>query len=485
MDNIYQSSNKIHDMYKDLSYFDQYGTSVFVFIILLVILFCVASYFYVLKNIQPIKDDWVNQRCKPTVMPFAGIINPPAGTSAGDFTNQNFSYCMQNILTSITGFAVEPITYATSMLSTLYNDIADAINTIRTMMSSMRSNVAGISQEIMGRILNIMTPLIQIIISVVDSLNKTIGILTAGLYTSLGSYYTLKSLMGAILQFVIIILITLGALILGLWIVPFTWGAAIAFTIIFIAVAIPLAIIVAFMADTLHVQTDMSIPSSPKKPSICFDKNTMLEMNDGTKKAISEVVVGEELMGGAKITAKLVLEAKHAIMYKLDDILVSGTHQVKYNRQWIEVNKHPERKLVVDYKEPYLYCLNTTSKRLVIGNHTFSDWDEIFKEELNILKKYCSLMGVNASELKDTSFIHKYFDVGFDETTKLELKNGITREIKDICIGDILRNGEFVYGLVDLGEKRKHLLTDPKTFQIGDEKHNYYNSCIDLLFDEY
>ena len=94
-------------------------------------------------------------------------------------------------------------------------------------------------------------------------------------------------------------------------------------------------------------------------------------------------------------------------------------------------------------------------------------------------------MGVNASELKDTSFIHKYFDVGFDETTKLELKNGITREIKDICIGDILRNGEFVYGLVDLGEKRKHLLTDPKTFQIGDEKHNYYNSCIDLLFDEY
>jgi hypothetical protein len=437
-----------------------------------------------MKNIQPIKDDWVNQRCKPSIMPFAGIINPPVGTSAGEFTNQNFTYCMQNILTSITGFAVEPITYATSTLSTLYNDISNAINTIRTMMSSMRSNVAGISQEIMGRILNIMTPLIQIIISVVDSLNKTIGILTAGLYTSLGSYYTLKSLMGAILQFIIIILITLGALILGLWIVPFTWGAAIAFTIIFVAIAIPLAIIVAFMTDVLHVQTDMSIPSAPKNPGVCFDKNTMLEMKDGTKKAISEVVVGDVLMGGAKITAKMVLEVKYDIMYKLDDILVSGTHQVKYKEDWVHVNNHPERKLVIDYKEPYLYCLNTTSKRIVIGKYTFSDWDEIFEEEMAILKKYCSLMGVNADELEDTSFIHKYFDVGFDKTTKLELKNGIMREIKDICVGDILRNGEIVYGLVDLGEKC-HLLTDPKTFQVGDEKHNYYNSCIDLLFDEY
>jgi hypothetical protein len=196
-------------------------------------------------------------------------------------------------------------------------------------------------------------------------------------------------------------------------------------------------------------------------------------------------MVGDELVGGAKITAKLVLEAKHAIMYKLDDILVSGTHQVKYNRRWIHVSKHPEGKIVVNYNEPYLYCLNTTTKRIVIGKHTFSDWDEIFKKELAILKKYCSLMGVELCELENTSFIHKYFDIGFDETIKIELKNGIMREIKDICVGDILRNGEFVYGLVDLGEKRRHLLTDPKTLQIGDKIHDYYNSCVDLIFDEY
>ena len=485
MDTIYKSSNKIHEMYKDLSYFDQYGTSVFIFIILIVVLFCIASYFYVLKNIQPIKDDWVNQRCKPTVMPFAGIINPPDGMTTSDFTNQNFSYCMQNILTSITGFAVEPITYATSMLSSLYNELAQAINTIKTMMSSIRTNISSISQEIMGRILNITTPLIQIIISIVDSLNKTIGILTAGLYTSLGTYYTLKSLMGAILQFVIIILITLASLIVGLWVVPFTWGAAISFTIIFIAIAIPLAIVVAFMTDVLHVKTTMSIPKAPKKPRICFDRGTILELKDGSRKDIETVAIGDELVDGGKITAKFVLDAKHAIMYRLNGILVSGTHQVKYGDKWIRVNEHPERKLVVDYNEPYLYCLNTTSKRIMVGNHVFADWDEVFEKELEVLKKSCLMIGVNSRELEDATFIHTYFDGGFHKSTMVEMKNGTTREIKDIRVGDVLRNGEIVYGIVELWSKKRHLLTDTKKFQIKGTIYDDYNSSIDSILEKY
>jgi hypothetical protein len=337
----------------------------------------------------------------------------------------------------------------------------------------------------MGRILNITTPLIQIIISIVDSLNKTIGILTAGLYTSLGTYYTLKSLMGAILQFVIIILITLASLIVGLWVVPFTWGAAIAFTIIFIAIAIPLAIVVAFMTDVLHVKTTMSIPKAPKKPRICFDRNTILELKDGSRKKIESVAIGDELVDGGKITAKFILYAKHAIMYRLNGILVSGTHQVKYGDNWIRVNEHPERKLVVDYAEPYLYCLNTTSKRILIGNHVFADWDEVFEEDLEVLKNSCLMIGVNPRELVDSSFIHKYFDGGFHESTVVEMKNGTTREIKDIRVGDFLRNGEIVYGIVELGSKKRHLLTDTNKFQIKGKVYDDYNSSIDSILEKY
>ena len=124
----------------------------------------------------------------------------------------------------------------------------------------------------MGRIINFSIPLQQIIISIKDLISKIQGTMTAGTFTLLGSYYTLKSLMGAIAQFIITILITLSVLIASLWVVPFTWGAAAANTVIFVAISIPMAIILAFMTDVLHVKTNLKMPkvywNSEKIPSM-------------------------------------------------------------------------------------------------------------------------------------------------------------------------------------------------------------------------
>ena len=101
----------IKKMYDKLTYFDQYGGSVILFIIITLILLILISYCHVKINAQPIIDDWTNQRCKPNIIPFAGFITHPDGISAIDYTSQNFTYCTQNILSSITGMAVEPLTF--------------------------------------------------------------------------------------------------------------------------------------------------------------------------------------------------------------------------------------------------------------------------------------------------------------------------------------------------------------------------------------
>jgi hypothetical protein len=92
---------------------------------------------------------------------------------------------------------------------------------------------------------------------------------------------------------------------------------------------------------------------------------------------------------------------------------------------------------------------------------------------------------VNSLELVDATFIHKYFDGGFHESTMVEMKNGTTREIKDIRVGDVLRNGEIVYGIVELGSKKRHLLTDTNKFQIKGKVYDDYNSSIDSIFEKY
>jgi hypothetical protein len=383
-----------------------------------------------MTNVQPIKDNWVAQRCNPRVIPFAGLINKPDGVSSFDFTQQNFTYCMQNILTSITGEALQPLTVVTGGLGTLFDDIRESLNYVRTMIANIRTNMASMAQEVLGRVLNILAPLQMILIAFMDSMEKIKGVLTAGLYTSLGTYYTLKSLLGAIVQFIVLILVILAALILGLWIIPFTWPAAITGTAIFLATSIPLLIIMVFMNQVLHVNITSPIPAVPQRPHLCFDKDTLLEMNDHSFLPISKIKVGDVLRDGNTVTTTLKVSSANSEMFSLKGTQVSGSHLVKYKGAWIPVSFHPERKCISNYNKPYLYCMNTTSKRISIGEFIFADWDDVVDDdEIPLwLDKFCGLV----------------------KTTPIVLLNGETREIKDICVGDILKHGEKVMGVVQI-----------------------------------
>ena len=515
-------------MYENLTYFDQYGGSVLLFIIISIVIFLAVSYCFVMINSQPIIDDWPNQRCKPQIIPFAGLITHPEGVTASEYTSQNFTFCIQNILSDITGLMVSPLTFITNTIQMVVNSISVAIQNIRAMFDKIRTFAQAISEEIMGRIMNIMIPLQEIIISFKDLVGKIQGALTGGLFTLLGSYYTLKSLMGAIAQFIIIILIALAVMIAIFWIIPFTWGFAIANTAIFIAIAIPMAIILAFMIDVLHVKTSLAVPSVK-----CFDKNTLFTMNDGSEKIISEIKVGDILSNNNEVTAIIKVETNGSSMYYLDGVYVSDSHKIFYYGKWISVYEHPDSIKLAEYNEPYLYCLNTSNKIIIIEEFIFSDWDEIDGED------FIEISNNQFIEINKEKDIHTYLESGFDGSTPVILDNGKIINIKDICVGDTLQNGEKVYGIVEingenineqykfiLGEnlvleggpnlvicdkkieeittlalpicsttdqknskielnkrhdKLYHLLTDTKTFQIGDIQFYDYNAAIDIF----
>ena len=429
----------LKSMYDNQTYFDQYGSSVIMLIILVFVLFCVISYCLIMVNVQPIIDDWPNQRCKPQIMPIAGLITHPEGVTSSEYTAQNFTYCTQNILTSITGDMLQPLTYVTSLFGDIAQGISNAINDVRGMFDKIRTFFESISKEIMGRIMNIMAPLQQIIISFKDLIGKIQGTMTAGLFTALGSYYTLQSMLGAIAEFIVIILIAMAVIIVILWILPFTWGVAAAGTAVFLGIAIPMAIILQFFNDKLHINGLKSIPHLK-----CFDKNTYITMNDGKSRKINDIQVGDILANNNMVTGKIMVETKGSIMYELDDIVVSDSHIVKYGDKWIPVSKHPNAKKCTFYQEPYLYCLNTTNKTIVINGYIFSDWDEISDEDIINIQKNTNYM------FNEKNDIHKCLDGGFVGHTEIKLNDGIVKQIKDIRVGDILENNTSVYGIVEI-----------------------------------
>ena len=49
-------------------------------------------------------------------------------------------------------------------------------------------------------------------------------------------------------------------------------------------------------------------------------------------------------------------------MYRLGNVVVSGTHQVKHKDEWVFVQNHPDAIEIPknEFEDEFIYCLNTT-----------------------------------------------------------------------------------------------------------------------------
>ena len=324
---------------------------------------------------------------------------------------------------------------------------------------------------------NVLIPIQKIFIVLIDTFQKIQGTTTAALYTMLGTYFTLQALMGAILELIIRILMVLAIIIVGLWIMPFTWPAAASMTAVFLGISIPLSIIVYFMSEVLHIKTS-AIPKLR-----CFDEDTMIEILDGTSCPIKNVSVGDKLADGAYITSKFKISAIDLKIYNLNNIIVSENHLVKYGDKWICVKDHPYS-LKINFSKPYLYCLNTSNKTICLNGLEFSDWDEI---QINNFDNTHS----DIHTLQTLVDFHECLDEGFEETTIIKLNNNKVKQINKIEIGDMLENGSVVYGVVEvdgtklrnrfkgISDKLYHLLTHDGNLYINSVNVKDYNNIID------
>jgi hypothetical protein len=476
--NMDTTTNFINSTYDDLSYFDLYGNSVIIFMFMTLFVFLVYSYCKIMQTKEDIASDWVNQRCKPQNIAFAGFITHPEGTTPFQYTNENFQYCVQNILTSVSGYALEPFQFMMKALNDVFNSFASAIQQIREVINRIRNSLKEFATDVLSRILNIMIPIQKMFIALMDTLNKIQGVMVGGLYTMLGSYYTLQALMGAIMELIIKILVALVIIIVGLWIMPFTWPVAASMSAVFLAIAIPMAIIIYFMSEVLHVKSS-GLPSLR-----CFDKNTQMVLYDKTVKSIEDIEPGARLFDGSTVTAKITVLSAGLDMYTINGITVSGSHIIRHNGYWVPVRKHPNAVRLLDYNEPLLFCLNTSNKAIVLNNMVFTDWDEIYDDTLEFVLNY--------KFIESPENISKVLDYGFNEDAIIKLIDG-KKYIKDVIIGDILLSGGVVYGIVELDKnnlgksetngKLYHLLVSSKCFEVNGIKYSDYNNNIDSVLE--
>lgn len=493
-----KASDYVLNIYDKLTYYDLYGSSIFIVIIATLVVLASISFAYLIQNRQEIASDWENQRCKPQYIPFAGYIVQPEGELPSQYTYSNIQYCIQRSVTNMTSELTKPHVYLLSTLSAAFSATADALNNLRAGMSSLRTNISVFALNVLQRLANLLAPFLKIFLACKDIINKIQGILAAGLFTFLGTYYTIQSFIGAFFELMLSMLLIFIGILGVLWAIPLSWPMALSLSIPVASFAAFFTIVVAVMSKMFHLPLIKT--GKIKVPTSCFDKNTSFHMYNDTFKKISEIEAGDILADGTKVTAKMKLGLFNTRMFSLCGVIVSESHQVKYKDNWIFVREHPEAIEINGYKEPFIYCLNTSSKEIIIKGQYFLDWDELHDDSLERVLNICvSRMSNNTNNTNNRSKIniHKELDSGFSSDTIIELIN-TNKYISDVKIGDILKNGGVVYGLVEIdgtdlnkssglgnhffhSGKLYHLLTTTQAFISNGQLVNDYNHIIDSI----
>ena len=445
---------KVNNLYNKKGFLEKYGTDVWISIIIFLIFFIATSYYHVFNNIQPIISDWDNQKCNPSVIPFVGLINKPQGMSAFEFTGNNFTGCIQSILKTVAADAFKPVYYIMNSFNELFKDLSKVLDGVRAMFNKIRISIKTFSEDVMSRILNITMPIFQFVINMKDMLAKTNGVLAGTVFTLFSVYYTLKSSIGASIDFIVTMLYILAGMIISLLIlaaIPIIGVpaeiAVVPLMAIFMAVLIPTTLIQGAAYEVL----DMSPQLLPGVPG-CFSKNTKISKFDIKDKKyidvnISDIEIGDKLDDDTHVTGVIKFSSEKQKIYNLYDVIVTGEHRVLHNTMgWIKVKNHPDSILINYFKEPFVYCLITNSKTFKIGDIVYSDWDDIDDNVMKDIKTNCKCIPENFKK----EDIHYYLDNGLHGDTQIYLQNYNNINLENIQINDILIGGVKVLGKVKI-----------------------------------
>lgn len=442
MDDIYDRVNKL---YTDGTFATKYGGDILISRAIIIIMLVVLCQYMIVNYSRPIIADWENRRCDPAIIPFAGIINAPKGTSVFEFTGKNFEACVQESLKGPAKLVLPTLSNRMKDVSNLYKPLADNVKWAREDIARLRGNAAISFKNLYDSTLNLTIPLAHFIDKAKSILNKSNATLLNGIYTIRGGIITSESIFLYVYEQILKVLWVMHAFIISCftigWMFPPTLAAGMSAASFLSLLLIPLVSFISIM-EALgpgFLKARLTPPPTVPTQRMCFAGDTMIATKYDRNVMIKDLVLGQELQDGSIVTALMKSTSKGSSLYRLGDVIVTGTHKIyDSNMGWIDVSQYSNKIPIENFNEPYVYCIGTDSKVIRIGENVFSDWDEV---DDKMISKLC---GETISRLD----IHKHFDVGLHPDTNIQLQCGKIIKIKDVNVNDILICGAVVETLV-------------------------------------
>ena len=491
---ITETASNLKKILSNNNYFDNYGDSIIATVVIICIVIYIIINNFVNQQKEIIKKDWDKNRCNPMYIPFSGKIHKRENQTEKEATSENLEYCLGNITKDVANNAFKPVNMITESVSKIFAGFFEALNSLRNMFDYVRTKIGKILASVMLKIMIILLPLQRVIMSINDIFQKSGGLVFTSMMILTGSYMTVMAGIDGLILVAIMFLVYLLIQAAILYAIPFVgWALALAFTILATTLSIYIGTSTSFKADAVdnspgkenmanmekentshnnndNFQTKLKnnqkyfteklnslFSKKTKQPKnhdeknkdyeACFAGETLINVWGNKKIFIKDLILGDRLADGSYVTALFTASSVNQDFYSINNIIVTGNHKLLYDDRWIKVCEHPSSIELPNYQTELVYCINTTSKKIYINGLFFSDWDDL--DEYDFIELRVKTLKYTVNPLTHYS-VHKHLDGGFKEDTMIELEDGRSVKISDICVNDVLRFGENVLGIVKI-----------------------------------
>lgn len=332
-----------------------------------------------------IERNWDHYRCDPGVVLIAKSFKPatdPRTTS--QFAEDNWTFCqkeyVQNAIREAAALpkqmaAAEADTVAalTKVADTAGDIFVDVWNFIYEAYSAFMDQMKNAAKLFQNMLLNMKAMVDRLQASILAIVYSLISLVTAFVNT----------VRVVVIVAIVIIGILIGLSILIMWFFPPI------FILTDLMMALAVTAVVAIGVELAEVEGFQE--------GHCFATGTSIVMENGTRKLIERVQIGDVLSDGAEVTATHQFLSADTV-FNLYGIHVTGDHLVYHGDSRISVRDHPDAvPLPASWNcmgtRQTLWCLTTTTRKIPCLTDknkivVFADWEEIDAEDEESLKKW-------------------------------------------------------------------------------------------------
>lgn len=324
----------------------------------------ISIFLYIFASVQlhDIRANWNERRCELLVMIIAQQVADPEDLNYDDFAYDNFSFCINKLISSTMSIALGPVFSIFSKQLEVIHPIHAAVNSLKYSASNIVTNPFNSYMNILWKKLKyVVYSVAKIFIHMTSSFHRIYGVLLSTIFAGMAMYKSIMNAKNFLIKICVIILYIIIALLFLLFIPLFQ---VIPIIIIPLISALAVAgVAVGGMEDSFN----------------CVAPGTLVACKDGWR-AVESLKVGDPLREG-HVTG-ILQGIPGGACVSIGEVVISSLHLVfdKEVGKWVHASEHS---LAIPHEAPAtVYCLTTTTGTWVVeGELLLRDWTDIPKTE--------------------------------------------------------------------------------------------------------